>query len=110
MDVFPWRINHHSSFAKFARCPGFEWHPKLVPGCLLIAPGLMFAGEARLEQRFGPEVKRRVRKWSAPARIAHHPFRPVGNRVVWPTSHERTVVNHAVLDEEWIKQGRPAGS
>jgi predicted neuraminidase len=26
------------------------------------------------------------------------------------TSHERTIVNHAVLDEEWIKQGGPAKS
>ena len=26
------------------------------------------------------------------------------------TSHERTVVNHAVLDEEWIKQGGPVRS
>jgi hypothetical protein len=26
------------------------------------------------------------------------------------TSHERTIVNHAVLDEEWIKQGGPVKS
>jgi len=26
------------------------------------------------------------------------------------TSHERTIVNHAVLDEEWIKQGGPVRS
>jgi predicted neuraminidase len=26
------------------------------------------------------------------------------------TSHERTVVNHAVLDEEWVKQGGPVRS
>ena len=26
------------------------------------------------------------------------------------TSHERTVVNHAEFDEEWIKQGGPVKS
>lgn len=117
-------MNHHWSFAKFARCAGFALLPQLLLGCLLIAPGLMFAGELRLERMFGPEVKtgpykhparlealtngdlyavyyggdgeyatdtgvfgsRRkpgARKWSAPTRIAHDPFRSVGNGVVW---------------------------
>jgi len=26
------------------------------------------------------------------------------------TSHERTIVNHAVLDEDWIKNGGPVKS
>jgi len=26
------------------------------------------------------------------------------------TSHERTIVNHAVLDEDWIKNGGPSKS
>src|SRR6185503_20653105 len=32
---------------------------------------------------FGSRLKKGSRKWSSPARIAHDPFRSLGNAVVW---------------------------
>ena len=32
---------------------------------------------------FGSRLKKGSRKWTAPSRIAHDPFRSLGNGVVW---------------------------